>query len=413
MASGARPATPRLDSLTGLRWFAALAVFVHHFHGTSPTTGLAKVPLIYPETEYGAAGVTFFFILSGFVLVWSWREGGERSQFYWRRVARIYPSHLAGIVLAVPVFYFASGQPLTWTALLSVFLVQAWVPRLQPTFPGNPVSWTLSCEAFFYAMFPFLVAPLQRRTNRQLLGLLAGLAVVVVAVSAVVLALLTGKDQTWAFRTPLFTLWQFVLGMTLATVMRRGWRPPGWLWGWIALILLWVIVQIPVRFAIRAQLPALDFGLQVADRLVTPLLFAGAIGAAALLDIDGRRSIFRWRPLVLLGAWSYCFYLVHQTVIRCFQLTIGPQPEGNRNIGLLILVGVLAVAAAAALYYAVEQPCERRIREWARRRADDRADRRRPPLPVSEQPAASEPVTEPTGGSARESASKPAKTNGM
>ena len=52
----------RLDSLTGLRWWAAFAVFCYHMMNFAPVPGLGAV------ARYGNHGVAFFFVLSGFVL---------------------------------------------------------------------------------------------------------------------------------------------------------------------------------------------------------------------------------------------------------------------------------------------------------------------------------------------------------
>lgn len=90
----ARP--PRLDSLTGLRWWAAFGVFLHHM------TNLAPLP-VHAALALGNYGVMFFFVLSGFVLTWS-AQAVSTSTFYWRRFARIYPAHLVALALAVPVF---------------------------------------------------------------------------------------------------------------------------------------------------------------------------------------------------------------------------------------------------------------------------------------------------------------------
>src|SRR5262245_62142748 len=75
---------PRVESLTGLRWWAAFFVFCHHM------TNLAPLP-IYDFLKYGTSGVTFFFVLSGFVLTWSARPGTKIRTFYRRRFARIFP----------------------------------------------------------------------------------------------------------------------------------------------------------------------------------------------------------------------------------------------------------------------------------------------------------------------------------
>ena len=59
----ARALLPRLDSLTGLRFFAAYFVLQHHF------TNFAELPILSRYNGFGATGVSFFFVLSGFVIM--------------------------------------------------------------------------------------------------------------------------------------------------------------------------------------------------------------------------------------------------------------------------------------------------------------------------------------------------------
>lgn len=96
----------RLDAITGLRWWAAFAVFLFHVRNIVPLPGpVAEV------AQFGYLGVAFFFVLSGFVLTWSWRPDVDKRTFYWRRFARIYPLNVVTLLLAIPVFYsFAPDQ---------------------------------------------------------------------------------------------------------------------------------------------------------------------------------------------------------------------------------------------------------------------------------------------------------------
>ena len=93
------PVPSRLDSLTGLRFFAAEMVVIHHF------SNFATLPFLWRYQGFGATGVTFFFVLSGFVLTWSFRPADTPGRFYWRRFARIWPLHAVTTLLALPVFY--------------------------------------------------------------------------------------------------------------------------------------------------------------------------------------------------------------------------------------------------------------------------------------------------------------------
>jgi hypothetical protein len=145
-----------LEALTGLRWFAAFGVFLFHVRDFYPLPGTPDTAL------FGNSGVTFFFVLSGFVLTWSFTPNDTAPRFYWRRFARIWPALAVSTALAVPVFYSGRAVALDHAQqlglLASLTLVQAWIPEV--LFAGNPAAWSLSDEAFFYALFPFLVRPL-------------------------------------------------------------------------------------------------------------------------------------------------------------------------------------------------------------------------------------------------------------
>ena len=103
--------TARLDSLTGVRFFAALLVF--GFHGVHyANTGELDV------FSAGMVGVSLFYLLSGFVMAWTVREGDRPAAFYRRRFARIYPAFIAAWLLSLAM-------------LLSRGLFEAWdlLPR--------------------------------------------------------------------------------------------------------------------------------------------------------------------------------------------------------------------------------------------------------------------------------------------
>ena len=143
----------------GLRWWAAFFVFAHHM------TNLAPLP-IYKFLKYGTSGVTFFFVLSGFVLTWSAQPGTKIRTFYRRQFARIFPLYFLTLIAAIFVFYrFDPPTGMPWIKPVSVtVLVLSGFPAAglveQPDHPVRrpPVGWTLSVEAFFYAYFPVSLA---------------------------------------------------------------------------------------------------------------------------------------------------------------------------------------------------------------------------------------------------------------
>ncbi|MEK8106860.1 acyltransferase [Micromonospora sp. M12] len=170
----------------------------------------------------GLSGVQFFFILSGFVLVWSARPGDSRLTFWRRRIAKIYPNHLVLFGATLLVAWWFADPVLPAAALENVLLLQAWDPRPGWFYSINTVSWSLSCEFFFYLCLP-LVLPLLRRARPKLLWVL------IVALPLLILALwpaqqLVPEVSRWWFTQifpPVRSL-EFWLGAVAAELMRRG-----------------------------------------------------------------------------------------------------------------------------------------------------------------------------------------------
>src|SRR5882724_11283732 len=117
-------------------------------------------------SSIGYVGVSFFFVLSGFILVFTYAGRDTPARDFWRaRFARIYPAFAFSLLLTGPFFFFAAlmlnvpffawfSTHLKLVVLLVPLLLQAWVPLA--SLAWNSVAWSLSDEAFFYLLFPFL-----------------------------------------------------------------------------------------------------------------------------------------------------------------------------------------------------------------------------------------------------------------
>ncbi|WP_410812037.1 acyltransferase family protein [Micromonospora sp. 067-2] len=349
----ARPASTaaRLPSLTGLRWIAALLVFGFH----------AATMRIINEPDYktwidtlftlGLSGVQFFFILSGFVLVWSARPGDSRRTFWRRRVAKIYPNHLVLWAAALLVAWWFADPVLPAAALENLLLLQAWDPRPGWFYSINTVSWSLSCEIFFYLCLP-LALPLLRRARPAVLWTL------VVAMPLLILALwpaqhLVPEVSRWWFTQvfpPVRSL-EFWLGAVAAELMRRGlWRGPGLTGASVIFVATWFAATQWIRAELWTTL------LAVAYLLV--------ITAAADADVRGLRSPWRSRPLVWLGEVSFAFYLVHVLVMTTVLRSGGNWGTGFGGWrGPAAVLGFLLVnlLLAGLLHRFVETPLMRRL----------------------------------------------------
>lgn len=381
--SASRPA--RLDALTGLRWWAAFAVFVHHVGQL-----VVLPPTLARTLTLGTHGVTFFFVLSGFVLTWSSGQAvpgfapPDARTFWWRRVARIYPAHLVALLLALPVFtslVLAEGshsgvRPFdVGIVLLSVLLLQGWSRDASVLFSGNPASWTLSCEAFFYALHPAADRALARTTRSGALWAAGGVVGVAVLLRMLVMSGGDGGVTIGALPWPVLRLTEFLLGMALARAVVLGWRPRlrvGLVATAVGAVGAWLVTGSVLLSAAGLEGSVVA---QAHERLAGGLQEVMTVGLAALVvavavgELEGRPSTLSRPRLVRLGEWSFAFYLVHATVIYLMVAVLGPH-RGFVGVLVGVLALVLSLAAAWALHAAVERPAERRMRRaWDQRRA--------------------------------------------
>lgn len=331
---------------------------------------LVFAPLPGPITSVfaqGYLGVTFFFVLSGFVLTWSARPALRTSTFYWRRFARIYPAHFVALLLAIPVFYTIGAipdgsflKPFDPAILsLSFVVIQGWWLAPIILFSGNPAAWTLTCEAFFYALHPWVSRPLIRLG--AVTAVLAGLAIVIVAFGYRGLA--TAMPEMW-FSTlplPIVRVSEFLLGMALAWAMRSGWRPKVPVWAGVGALAA-VVLALAIAGAFPGVLVA-KFVAAFGNELFT-VACAIAIVAVASASLRGRRSWFASRWQVKLGEWSFAFYLVHATFIYIALRIFGYQSPSWANLGWMVVLLAIDLTAAWALHSFVERPVERRMRRW-------------------------------------------------
>jgi peptidoglycan/LPS O-acetylase OafA/YrhL len=347
----------RLDSLTGLRFVAALSVVFLHVTASRvndlPLLDLGAFAGRFAELGY--LGVTFFFALSGFVLTWS-ASGARLSAgaFYRRRFARVYPLHLVTAVVAGigGLVFGVTASPGAWAAVL--LLVQSWVPDAHWYFALNGVSWSLSCEAFFYAVTPVVLIVAARTSLRAAWTGVAALAGVVLAASFLAASIGPAWDQrVWV--SPWYSIVSFLAGVALAKTLKNG--EVAWPSLRAAGCVLAAVVGVVVLASWREVWPR-----SVATMVVLPAIVL-VLGAAARTDLIGRGSWLAHPWVVLLGEWSFALYLVHPLVLHALQQGWRP-PVLSGAPAVVELLGFVATATAAAAvaYYLVERPAERWLR---------------------------------------------------
>lgn len=350
----------RLPSLTGMRFIAAAMVFFFHaatFQTFSAPGAQARFFNLFEQG--GWSGVGFFFVLSGFVLTWATHPNDSARKFLRRRFFKIYPNYLVAFVAAAILEGVVSHQEFDYgKAILNILLLQAWSPLVQYNTSFNPVSWSLSCEAFFYLMFPVLIWLIVKIRPERLwlyvgavLGAILLMPIVALALPHQPVEPLVNASayQAWfIYLFPPVRLLDFIFGILLARIVLTGRKVPLGLGGAAALVIL-------------AFLVAPSFPLTYHLTAVTVLPLGLLVAAGAQEDIQGHATWLSSRPMVWLGGISYAFYLVHYLVLEYGHELLGTVWNSAAATGIVAVLFCAAIAIAALLYYGVERPLMRRF----------------------------------------------------
>ncbi|MBY8849413.1 acyltransferase [Saccharothrix longispora] len=364
---------PPLPSLTGLRFLAALLVFFFHmtlFDSPIPPNdpvnpfadqGLAE-GLEWFFSKAGYLGVSFFFVLSGFVLTWSSVDGEPMRSFWRRRVLKIFPNHVVVFLAAMALFAGTTTPVSDWLA--NLFLLHSFSPDPTVYVNVNPPAWTLCSELLFYLLFPLIIRPVRRIADNRLWFWAAVMVAGMVAVQVVNLTLIpdtpkspitpVSTTQFWfGYIFPLPRLFEFVLGMILARAVIRN-RVP-------RIGLLPAALSVPVGYAAALALP-FAFGFVVATIIPVALV----ILAWATADVENRPTVLRGRTAVWLGEISFGFYLCQGVVIFYGRTLLPTGPfDTPTAVAVTAALFIATLLAGWFLFTCVERPVMRR---WARPR---------------------------------------------
>ena len=334
----------RFEALTFLRFIAAAVVVLFHF-GREPL-GLTGFLAAGPEM------VTFFFVLSGFVMgVSTFNKDVDKAFYWWCRGARILPVYWLAILVTIAVDRW-QGAPLQYVPLfLNLTLLQSWFP--EHALAINPPGWSLSVEAFFYLTFP-LIAYMIRTSLASWKSLLSAALVFWVLTQIVLTAVLQlgfyqgfpSVSHSLVYYFPASHYCSFIVGVAGAQVVMQRRRLLGS--DWISMLsvacaALFVVAVINNEGSISSHA-----GMQFAygSSFLAPI-FLVMIVAVALSSQAISRALSS-RVLVLLGEASFSLYILQHPVYRIFDLLLAkrlglaPAPTFFAYFALLVGVSVLS-----------------------------------------------------------------------
>ncbi|GKW17388.1 acyltransferase family protein [Pectobacterium actinidiae] len=350
---------PNLPSLNGTRIIAALLVYFFH-------TSIGNMLNLFSDEHIGEAysfflskagwvSVSFFFILSGFVMNWSSPSVHNPFQFYKKRFAKIYPVSIFIVILLVLTGIISIERVDVW--LPNALLIQTWIPQGDIYIGGNVPSWFLSVIVFLYIIYPFLLKLVKKIPTESLWMSIILCYLALIAVNGAIYTLLpttpliagwpfeVGEIQWWlSYTFPPTRIFEFTIGILLSRIILEG--------KWIPVSVTTSIILTALTYCIDLFMPFL-----LSFNLVTLIPLTFLIGSLAASDLQEKRSFLHAKSMQWLGSISFCFYLIHFLVLRLLnEWTDGNQYDVIDAVLLIIIAGVVSLIAGWLLYKFIEQP---------------------------------------------------------
>lgn len=342
-----------IDSLTSLRFLFALCVFVSHL-GILQTD--PKYKILYDKIFYeGFLGVSFFFILSGFILSYAYNSRLNRSlssikTFYIGRIARIYPVHIVTMLIAIVFALILNKKDLH--ILPNMFLLQSFFSSQDIYFSLNAPSWSISDEMFFYSLFPITVFLSMRYKL---------IAFILLFISIVFLNYYLNESlkHYWLYISPFTRFADFLLGILLYqySLKIKNKSINSNLIECLSFFVFFVFfvfhdfIPVSLRYSIYYWIPM--------SLIIISFSVSWRSGQLGLIS-----KLLSNKCLVFLGEISFCFYLSHMLVMTVMFFI---KKQLGLTIDLLLfslLVLICTVIFSFLLHRYIELPLNKKIKGW-------------------------------------------------
>ena len=374
-SSSITPVKYRLFPLTSLRFLAALCVFVLHAanHGLIETNIVSKFDF--------SKAVCFFFVLSGFVMEFAYHNRTySRIKFYLARFARFWPATVTStifVIIILPRSLYLPEQtadiPSGLILLVNLLCLHSFFPIPSIFFSFNAVTWSISAEAFFYFVFPWV--------NRYSLDKIVRVILAFVAVSLLSAAVIsrlpiesydenllnTSVWEGFVYINPLFRLPEFLIGVLAARLflsqpfqqfretIKSSSHKSILAYSLIEIIMLLISLLLGFSFFVNTGSPQISLAI---SQITSGIAFSIVIIICSLSS-SYLQKFLSFPVFVFLGEVSFGFYLYHQPVmIRSAQLgginILGIQLMPNNLPSLFAWSLILAVCS----YILVEKPLQ-------------------------------------------------------
>lgn len=333
-----------IKPLTSLRFIFAVMVLLHHL-----------MPSVHYFFYEGFVGVSFFFILSGFILSHSYKRkflevNYSKRDFYYSRIARIYPLHL--LTLGISVFFvgFTFTFDYFLKFILNFTLLQSFVPFPDFYFSFNAVSWSISDEMFFYLLFPFIIIFI----NKNKLIPKISISIFVILVLMLNVFLPESSKHAILYINPFLRIFDFILGIILYDIWEKN-KDNVFFQKKATVFEIMVVLLFLLFYTLSVHIP-LGYRYSIYYwPIISLLLFIFAFSKGFLSKVLSN-NIF-----VVLGNSSFALYMIHLYGIKIIY-ALGSK-FGINGVFYYWIIILLCIIASVVIYTLYEKPLNKIIRK--------------------------------------------------
>ncbi len=350
-----------IHQLSITRFIAAISIVIIHF-------GLSTWPfnsdMVYPVMIRSNNAVSYFFLLSGFILVISSLKNNGLPEhipvrkFWIHRCAHILPLYLFCVIIYFALhFEYNPNIALKWQIhyyVYSLFLLQSWKHDI--ALHVNYPAWALSVEAFFYFIFPWLYSFVKKHKSKSLMYTSL---IIWLGNSLVFKLLLDNKNIPVHFTLyfPLLHVSTFILGVIAGILFIRHYTI--WNqkinWGW-------TITGLSFFFLLFAAYHNMVFFKYQHNGLLAPffivMIYTLSLSKGWLL------RFLSWKPFMFMGEISYAIYVLQVIVIEIATRYI-PFFQGKGYKDIFYYYIVLLIISSIMMHLVFEKPLRFMIKKWA------------------------------------------------
>lgn len=330
----------QIKPLTSVRFFAAFFVLLSHLDYFQNTN------LSFMYVKEGFVGVTLFFILSGFILAYSYQERiiqkrTSAIKFYFARIARIYPLHIVTLILALP-FFIMVGQPDMLKFVSNLFLFQAFIPSTEYYFSLNAPSWSISVEFFLYLIFPFII----KLKSKSLL-------IITVCIILVKLFIPFESEKlkhAFLYISPLLRIADFSIGILI-----YRYRSSLFIDNKSSVVNSLQFISMFILFIFIVLSGFVDVSYRFDIYYIIPMGFL-------IFSLSFGNGFIGWllsnKVIVFLGEASFSLYMTHQLIIK-YMISINKKFNILSDASLLMIIITLSIIASIVFYKLIELPMKK------------------------------------------------------